>query len=328
MSITTAQPTDTTAGVRVNVTEKAVPTLGSGPAFLAILGIFALLGFSGLTIISAIGTASDYNAATSTPAILVVLAVLAAIASFALMSGLTINSPGETKVVTFFGRYLGTNRKTGLSLTLPFTGKTRVPVRVLNFETNTLKVNEQGGSPVQASAIVVWQVADTAKATFAVEDYEQFINTQSESALRHVVSTHPYDSAAAEKVAEDGEPTPQVTLRGTDSAVTNELARELSERITLAGLEVIEVRISNLSYAPEIAGAMLQRQQAQAVLDARKVMVEGAVGLVDDALTKLSEKEHMDLDPERRAAMASNLMVVLVGGHSAQPIINTGSLYS
>jgi regulator of protease activity HflC (stomatin/prohibitin superfamily) len=231
---------------------------------------------------------------------------------------LVIVQPGQTRVVQFFGRYVGTVRRPGLSWVLPLTVRRPVSVRVRNFETNHLKVNDAEGNPVEIAAIVVWQVSDTARATYAVDNYVNFITVQSESALRHVATTHPYDDA-------DGAGT---SLRGSTDVVAGELAKEVAERVALAGIEIIEVRISHLAYASEIAQAMLRRQQANAVVAARYRIVEGAVGMVEAALTKLNERDIVDLDEERKAAMVSNLLVVLCGDQSASPIVNAGSLYT
>ena len=190
-------------------------------------------------------------------------------------------------------------------------------MRVRNFETNHLKVNDADGNPVEIAAIVVWQVTDTAKATYAVDSYLNFVTVQAESALRHVATTHPYDGGDED-----------LSLRGSTDVVAGELATEVAQRVALAGVEIIEVRISHLAYAPEIAQAMLRRQQANAVVSARARIVEGAVGMVEMALTRLSERQVVDLDEERKAAMVSNLMVVLCGDQPASPIVNAGSLYT
>ena len=220
-------------------------------------------------------------------------------------------------MVQFFGRYIGTVRRTGLTWVVPLSTRRRVSVRVRSFETNALKVNDADGNPVEIAAIVVWQVADTAKATYAVDDYRDFVMVQAESALRHVATTHPYDAA------DDVE-----SLRGSTDVVAGELAAEVAERVALAGVEIVEVRISHLAYASEIAQAMLRRQQANAVVAARSRIVEGAVGMVEMALERLAEGGVVELDEERKAAMVSNLMVVLCGDQPASPIVNTGSLYS
>jgi regulator of protease activity HflC (stomatin/prohibitin superfamily) len=234
-----------------------------------------------------------------------------------LAASLAIVAPGQTRVVQFFGRYIGTVRKPGLRMVVPLSTRRNVSVRVHNFETNELKVNDSDGNPINIAAIVVWQVADTARAKFAVEDYEDFVAVQAESALRHVAMSHPYDNAATE-----------VTLRGDTEIISAELATEVAERIALAGLEVIEVRISALAYAPEIAQAMLQRQQASAVIAAREKIVEGAVGMVESALEQLERKDIVELDAERKAAMVSNLLTVLCSERGTTPVVNTGSLYT
>jgi regulator of protease activity HflC (stomatin/prohibitin superfamily) len=193
-----------------------------------------------------------------------------------------------------------------------------VSIRVRNFETNHLKVNDAEGNPVEIAAIVVWQVADTSRALYAVDDYLTFVRVQAESALRHVATTHPYDDPA-----DDG-----LSLRGSTDIVAGELAEEVAQRVAIAGVEIVEVRISHLAYASEIAQAMLRRQQANAVVAARSQIVEGAVGMVDMALARLDERGIIELDEERKAAMVSNLMVVLCGDQPASPIVNTGSLYT
>ena len=234
------------------------------------------------------------------------------------IGSLVIVPPGQTVVVQFFGRYVGTLRQQGLSWVLPLATRRRVSVRVRNFETSHLKVNDADGNPVEIAAIVVWQVADTSKATFAVDSYLDFITVQAESALRHVATSHPYDNSSEEGTS----------LRGSTDIVAVELAREVAQRVVIAGLEIVEVRISHLAYAPEIAQAMLRRQQASAVVAARSRIVEGAVGMVRLALEQLNEQGIVELDEERKAAMVSNLMVVLCSDQPASPIVNTGSLYS
>jgi regulator of protease activity HflC (stomatin/prohibitin superfamily) len=226
--------------------------------------------------------------------------------------------PGQTSVVQFFGRYIGSVIHPGFWWVAPLTVRRRVSVRVRNFETNRLKVNDADGSPVEIAAIVVWQVSDTAKATYAVDDYAAFVSMQAESALRHVATSHPYDDP-------DGDGT---SLRGSTDLVVGDLAREVAERVTIAGVEIIEVRISHLAYAQEIAQAMLRRQQANAVVAARTRIVEGAVGMVELALARLTENDVVELDEERKASMVSNLMVVLSGDQPPSPVVNTGSLYT
>lgn len=300
-------------GIRVDVDEKRA---AAGPSFLAFLMLLAILAVLVLSVVLFIRGAISADGGGSAVLILVgsVLFVLASVA----FSTLTIVSPGQTSVRQFFGRYIGTVRRTGLVLVPPLTTGKKVSVKVHNFETNELKVNDLDGNPINIAAIVVWQVADTARAVYAVEEYEEFIKTQSEAALRHVATTHPYD-----------EPGPgETSLRGGTDLVSAELATEVAERVALAGLEVVEVRISSLAYAPEIAQAMLQRQQAGAIIDAREQIVEGAVTMVDQALSRLEKEDIVALDDERKAQMVSNLLVVLCSDQRTQPIVNAGSLYS
>ena len=242
--------------------------------------------------------------------VLIILAVLMA-------SALVIVQPGQTKVVRWFGGYVGTVRRSGFWLLLPLSDRRGLSVRVRNFETNHLKVNDAEGNPVEIAAIVVWQVADTSRALYAVDSFVDFIEVQAESALRHVATTHPYDDAGGEGTS----------LRGSTDIVAGELAREVAARVALAGIEIIEVRISHLAYAQEIAQAMLRRQQANAIVAARSRIVEGAVGMVELALAGLNERDIVELDEERKAAMVSNLLVVLCGDQPASPVVNTGSLY-
>ncbi|HEX4401833.1 MAG TPA: SPFH domain-containing protein [Galbitalea sp.] len=246
------------------------------------------------------------------------LVVWPALVFIVVLTSLVVVQPGQTRVVQFFGRYMGTVRRTGLSWVVPLASRRRVSVRVRNFETNHLRVNDAQGNPIEIAAIVVWQVADTAKALYAVDDYTDFVSVQAESAVRHVAAIHPYDIA-------DGEGT---SLRGSTDVVADELSHEVTARVALAGVETIEVRISHLAYAPEIAQAMLRRQQANAVVDARSRIVEGAVGMVEMALDRLNESNYVTLDDERKAAMVSNLMVVLCSDQPASPVVNTGTLYS
>jgi hypothetical protein len=231
---------------------------------------------------------------------------------------LTTVAPGDTKVLQFLGNYIGTIRRTGLRMVVPFSSRQRVSIKVRNFETRELKVNDADGNPINIAAIVVWQVDDTAQSVFQVEDYQKFVMVQSEAALRHIASIHPYDNG------KPGEP----TLRGSTDLVAAQLAAEVSERIAIAGLKVIETRISSLAFAPEIAQAMLQRQQAEAVLAARSRIVEGAVSMVESALDRLETGGVVVLDEERKAAMISNLLVVLCSDSRATPVVNTGSLYT
>jgi len=240
------------------------------------------------------------------------------IAFFVVLSTLVIVAPGQSYVVQFFGSYVGTVRRPGIWSVLPLTVRRAVSVRARNFETNRLKVNDADGNPVDIAAIVVWQAADTAKAVYAVDDYRDFVSVQAESALRHVANGHPYEDTQGSGSS----------LRGSTDVVAAQLAREVAERVAIAGIEVVEVRISHLAYAAEIAQAMLRRQQANAMVAARSRIVEGAVGMVEMALTRLTEQGVVELDEERTAAMVSNLMVVLCGDQPPTPIVNAGTLYS
>ncbi|AQP49005.1 band 7 protein [Tessaracoccus aquimaris] len=299
------------AGTRVNIEERKAWSMSGG---LALLITLALVVFS---VWAVVVFAMEAEAGGAPNGWLLTGGIVAFVVANVMLSSLTVVSPGDTKVTQFFGRYLGTIRKQGLLLTVPLTTKKKVSVKVRNFETNELKVNDADGNPVNIAAIVVWQVADTAKSVFAVEAYENFVTVQAESALRHVASSHPYDFADA------GEE----SLRGSTDTVSRELSEEVAARIAIAGLEVVETRISSLAYAPEIAHAMLQRQQASAVLAARSKIVEGAVGMVEQALARLEEDDVVQLDDERKAAMVSNLLVVLCSDSRSTPVINTGTLY-
>jgi regulator of protease activity HflC (stomatin/prohibitin superfamily) len=235
-----------------------------------------------------------------------------------LASGLTVVSPNEARVVLFFGRYVGTIRTAGFHWTVPLTLKRRISLRVRNFESSRLKVSDADGNPVEIAAVVVWRVVDSAKAAFAVDDHITYVAVQSEAAVRHMASSYyPYDAH------EEG----RTSLRDA-TVVSDELTAELRERVALAGVEVLESRITHLAYAPEIAQAMLARQQASAIVAARFKIVEGAVGMVQNALQRLREEDVVDLDEERKAQMVSNLLVVLCGDRAVQPVVNTGTLYS
>lgn len=232
-------------------------------------------------------------------------------------SGLFMVHPNQGQVLQLFGRYVGTARTAGLRWANPFYSKRDVSLRVRNFESSHLKVNDSDGNPIEIGAIVVWKVVDTAEAVFEVDDYENYVRVQTEAALRNLATRYPYD-------AHDDSHT---SLRGHTATVADHLTREVQERLAKAGVRVIEARISHLAYAPEIAAAMLQRQQAGAIIAARQRIVEGAVGMVEMALDQLSAKSIVVLDDERRAAMVSNLLVVLCGERGAQPIVNTGTIY-
>lgn len=248
---------------------------------------------------------------------LIIGGILIALAAFLAMCGLNMVAPGEARVVQLFGRYRGTIRQDGLRWVNPFTSRTKISTRVRNHETAVLKVNDAYGNPIELAAVVVWRVEDTAQATFEVDDYVEFVSTQTEAAVRHIAIEYPYDAHD-----EDG-----LSLRGNAEEITEKLAVELHARVEAAGVQIIESRFTHLAYAPEIASAMLQRQQAGAVVAARRQIVDGAVGMVEAALARISEQDIVELDDERKAAMVSNLMVVLCGDRAAQPVLNTGTLY-
>ncbi|MES2830123.1 MAG: SPFH domain-containing protein [Bacteroidota bacterium] len=236
------------------------------------------------------------------------------------LPGFIINNPNEAKVLTLFGEYQGTVKIDGFFWVNPFTIKKKVSLKARNLNGHPIKVNDKLGNPIEIAAVVVWQIEETAKAMFAVEDYLQYVTIQSEAAVRHLANIFPYDNF------EDEEAT--ITLKDGAEKVSTLLEAELSERLSRAGIQVVEARISHLAYAQEIASAMLQRQQATAVIAARKLIVEGAVGMVEMALERLSEKNIVELDEERKAAMVSNLLVVLCGDRNVQPVVNTGTLYT
>ena len=239
---------------------------------------------------------------------------------FACWLGFFMVAPNQGRVLQLFGRYVGSERIEGLRWANPLYMKAKVSLRVRNFESGTLKVNDSNGNPIDIGAVIVWKVVDTAEALFEVDDYENYVQIQSEAALRNLATTHPYDS-----YGEEGQ---SFCLRGSPEEVAALLKTEVQNRLSKAGVEVIEARLSHLAYSPEIANAMLQRQQASAIVAARQKIVEGAVGMVDLALNKLADQNVVDLNEERKAAMVSNLLVVLCGEHAASPVVNAGSLYT
>jgi len=244
------------------------------------------------------------------PIILIVL-------GFLFMTGITIVQPNQSKVITFFGRYLGSIRDSGLFLTVPLTVRQTVSLRVRNFNSSKLKVNDVEGNPIEIAAVIVFKVIDSAKAIFDVDNYEEFVEIQSETAIRHVATKYPYDTFNDE----------EITLRGNADIVSDVLAKELEDRLKVAGVEVIEARLTHLAYSTEIASAMLQRQQAAAILAARKKIVEGAVSMAQMAIEQLDKEGVLELDEERKVNMVNNLMVAIISDRGAQPVINTGSLY-
>ena len=254
--------------------------------------------------------------AMAVPALIV--AVLASVIVLIFWAGLFMVHPNEAKVMQLFGKYVGTTHDSGLKWANPFFAKSAVSTRIRNFESAKLKVNDSRGSPIEIAAVVVWKVFDTADALFEVDDYEDFVQIQSESALRNLSTTYPYEPHEGEATA----------LRSHPAEIATALRKEIQDRLEQAGVTVIEARISHLAYAPEIANAMLRRQQASAIMSARQQIVRGAVGMVDMALGELREHGVVELDEERKAAMVSNLLVVLCGEESARPVVNTGSLYT
>jgi len=246
-----------------------------------------------------------------------IITLIIAIAIFICWFGFFMVNPKEARVMQLFGKYAGTVHESGLRWANPFFTKMRVSLRVRNFESSKLKVNDKNGNPIEIAAVIVWEVTDTAEAVFQVDDYEDFVSIQSESALRNLATSYAYDHH------EDDD----ISLRSDPAKISEALKMEVQERLEKAGVTVIESRISHLAYAPEIANAMLRRQQAMAIIAARRTIVEGAVGMVEMALTKLEEREIVELDAERKAAMVSNLLVVLCSDEAAQPVVNTGSLY-
>jgi regulator of protease activity HflC (stomatin/prohibitin superfamily) len=248
---------------------------------------------------------------------LIVAGILIIFVAGIVASGFTVIEPNVARVIIFLGRYAGTVRRTGFTWTVPLTLKPSYSLRLRNFESETLKVNDAIGNPVEIAAVVVWRVTDTARAAFDVDDYEQFVKIQSETAIRHMASLYPYD------VYTEG----QVSLRANADEVIDVLVTELQDHLSPIGVEVGRVQLRRLAYASEIAGDMLRRQQAEAVVAARRRIVEGAVGMVEDALERLGERQIVRLDEERKAAMVSNLLVVLCSEHHAQPVVNAGTLY-
>uniref|UniRef100_A0AAU1HWG7 SPFH domain-containing protein n=1 Tax=Streptomyces sp. NBC_00180 TaxID=2903632 RepID=A0AAU1HWG7_9ACTN len=309
-------PTDTTS-VTADVPEMPAPrvreftahSIGGGLALL--LGLVGLLAGAGLIVSTAAVSGGGAKAA------LIIAGVLVAIGAVLAMCGLNMVAPGEARVVQLFGRYRGTIREDGLRWVNPFTSRTKISTRVRNHETAVLKVNDAYGNPIELAAVVVWKVEDTAQATFEVDDFLEFVSTQTEAAVRHIAIEYPYDAHD-----EGG-----LSLRGNAEEITEKLAAELHARVEAAGVQIIESRFTHLAYAPEIASAMLQQQQAGAVVAARRQIVDGAVGMVEAALARISERDIVELDDERKAAMVSNLMVVLCGDRSPQPVLNTGTLY-
>jgi regulator of protease activity HflC (stomatin/prohibitin superfamily) len=271
--------------------------------FNGFIGLLFFLVFGGLSVIAIV---QQYLA----------IGIPLAVIAFVLLISVTVVQPNDSMVITFFGKYIGTLRQSGFWLVIPFTNRKKVSLKVRNFNSSKLKVNDIEGNPIEIAAVVVFRVVDTAKAVFDVDNYMEFVEIQSETALRNVASKYPYDNLNNEGIS----------LRGNTEEVATELTKELQSRLSVAGVEVIEARLTHLAYSTEIASAMLQRQQASAIISARQMIVEGAVGMVQMAIAQL-EKDGLHLDEERKAAMINNLMVAIVSDRSAQPVINSGSIY-
>jgi regulator of protease activity HflC (stomatin/prohibitin superfamily) len=291
------------------ITEKE-RTAGSG-----LLGLFLLLVGAGLCIYGLVMGIIAKKGGEGPWLILVSVFLL--LVDVMLFGGLFVVNPNEGAVLQLFGSYVGTVKVAGLRWANPFYSKHKVSLRVRNFETGRLKVNDQDGNPIEIAAVVVWKVVDTAEAMFQVDSYENYVHVQSEAALRNLATAYPYDTHEEN----------QMSLRGNTAEVAAHLKREIQERLSKAGVEVVEARISHLAYAPEIAAAMLQRQQAAAIIAARQKIVDGAVGMVEMALDRLARNHVVDLDEERKAAMVSNLLVVLCSERASQPVVNAGSIY-
>ena len=304
----TASPVDMPAP---QVRERTI-TGASGPLFAILDIVLVLLGIA--LLITGIALRGTLGAVS---AVLDVLGALVVVGGVFLATGLTTVTPGQARVVQLFGRYVGTVRQPGLCWFNPLTKRRSVSTRIRNHETAITKVNDADGNPIEIAAVLVWQVKDTARALYEVDDFIEFVNIQAETAVRHIATSYPYDS--------HGEGT--LSLRDNAGEITEKLSAEIAERVESAGVHIVESRLTRLAYAPEIAQAMLRRQQASAVVAARTTIVEGAVGMVRLALNRLDENDVVELDEERKAAMVSNLLVVLCGDRDTQPIVNTGSLY-
>ena len=277
-------------------------------------GISVLLLGLAVVLLAAYGI---YTGARTDSPLLALGSVAVLVLALFLLLGLYMVEPNQASVLSLFGKYVGTVKEQGLRWNNPFYSKKKISLRTRNFESSKLKVNDLDGSPIEIASVVVWNVVDSAEAVYNVDDYESFVHIQSESALRAMATSYPYDQH------EDG----VISLRSHAKEISKHLTEEIQERLTQAGVRVMDARISHLAYAPEIAQAMLQRQQASAIIAARTRIVEGAVSMVEMALSELSKRNVVDLDPERRAAMVSNLLVVLCGERGTQPIVNTGSIY-
>jgi hypothetical protein len=288
--------------------ERQLPTF---PGFAGVAGVLVVLAVAVALVVAAFSGPGPSGWLLAAAVLVTLLGVLA-------VNGFVIVQPNQAKVAIFLGRYAGTVRTAGFHWVNPLTIRRHVSLRIRNLDTDVLKVNDANGNPIEISAVITWQVRDSAQAVFDVERYEDFVDIQAETAVRHVASVFPYDAY------EERQP----SLSGAAERVIATLHDDLQERLDVAGVAVFDTRLRRLAYAPEIAADMLRRQQANAVVAARRRIVEGAVGMVDHALSSLSERDIVELDEERKAAMVSNLMVVLVSDRGAQPVVNSGSLYT
>ena len=273
----------------------------SGYPMLAILPLTVLAGVAGALILGGVA--------------IKILSLIVALLALVCLAGFYMVAPNEGRVLQLFGQYVGTDRALGLRWANPFYSKQRVSLRIRNFESGQLKVNDSAGNPIEIAAVVVWRVVDTAEAVFEVDDYEDYVAIQSEAAIRNMATSYPYDDHEGESI----------TLRGSANEIGDILKAEVQDRLGKAGVEVLEARISHLAYAPEIASAMLQRQQAAAIVAARSKIVEGAVSMVEAALVQLTERQIIDLDAQSKASMVSNLLVILCSDRAAQPVVNSGT---
>jgi regulator of protease activity HflC (stomatin/prohibitin superfamily) len=285
--------------------EAQIQSVPGIPMLLALLAAFPTLAY-----------VAFLGAGMGSPAIIILAALLALVAAV-MLCGFFMVEPNQAAVLSLFGKYIGTVKDQGLRWANPFFAARRISLRTRNFESSKLKVNDLDGNPIEIASVVVWQAVDSAEAVYNVDDYESFVHIQTESAVRAMATSYPYDTHESDVLS----------LRGSTSEIAKHLTEEIQERLALAGVHIIEARISHLAYSPEIAQAMLQRQQAGAIIAARTRIVEGAVSMVEMALNELSKRNVVDLDPERRAAMVSNLLVVLCGERGTQPIVNAGSIY-
>lgn len=276
------------------------------------------VGIASLLVILIAGIGLFIYGASHTNGVLVVLGIILLVGAILFLSSLTIVSPNQAKAILFFGRYLGTIKENELFITIPFTQKMNISLKVRNFNSSLLKVNDSDGNPIEISAVIVFRVVDTAKALFNVDYYQDFVEIQSETAIRHVATQYPYDTFSDN----------DVTLRGNTEQISEELTKELQERLAVAGVEVIETRLNHLAYATEIASSMLQRQQAKAILAARQTIVEGAVSMTQMALEQIEEGQEINFTDERKVQLINNLLVSIITDKGTQPVINTGDVSS